>query len=147
MTSAGKTAARITMRVYSGPVCDNIGQIRVFPDQLVGPHIGSGQLLSKVQVYPTWCQSDPPEKYHLNVKKLPKTGHFFKKIAKNCHFFKKIAIGNFFEKKRKFLAFFLKKCQVFGNFIDSQMAIFRRVRSERGKKSNSGVGENIFFSL
>ena len=104
MTSAGKTAARITMRVYSGPVCDNIGQIRVFPDQLVGPHIGSGQLLSKVQVYPTWCQSDPPEKYHLNVKKLPNSWLFFK-----CQKF------SFFSKKLP--KSFWKKCQVFGNFL------------------------------
>ena len=41
--------------------------------------------------------ADPPENCHLNVKKLPKTGHFFQK---NCHW-----------------QFLLKKFQVFGNFL------------------------------
>ena len=43
-------------------------------------------------------EADLPENCHLTVKKLPKTGRFFKKIDKNCHL-----------KKKKF--------QVFGNFL------------------------------
>ena len=50
----------------------------------------------KPQVYPRWCQSDPPENCHLNVKKLQKLDLFLKKIA----------IGNFFFKYVKFLAIF-----------------------------------------
>ena len=38
---------------------------------------------------------DHPENCHLNVKKMPKTRHFFKKIVK---FFNKIANGNFWKK-------------------------------------------------
>ena len=62
----------------------------------------------------------PPENCHLNVKKYQKTFFF----QKNCQKFT-MAI---FLKKLKFLAIFLKeKGQVFGQFFDIQMAIFRRV--------------------
>ena len=44
---------------------------------------------------------------HLTVKKLPKTGHFFKKIAKNFHFFQKNCQWQFF----------LKIMKIFGNFF------------------------------
>ena len=39
------------------------------------------------------------------------------------------AIGKFVEKNDNFCQFFLKKCQVFWQFFDIQLAIFRRVRS------------------
>ena len=45
-------------------------------------------------------EPDPPENCHLNVKKLPKTWHFFKKIAKNFHFFQKNCQWHFKKKKR-----------------------------------------------
>ena len=41
-------------------------------------------------------KSDPPENYHLTVKKLAKTLLFFFKLPKIVLSFFKIAIGNFF---------------------------------------------------
>ena len=63
----------------------------------------------------SWCQADPPQNCHLNVKKLPKTCLFFK-LPKIIIFFKTIANGNFCEKMIIFGKFFFK-CQVFGNFL------------------------------
>ena len=61
---------------------------------------------------------DAPENCHLNVKKLPKTWHFFsKKLPKIFILSKNVNFWHFFE----------KKCQVFLQFFDIQMAIFRRV--------------------
>ena len=75
---------------------------------------------------PDW-RADPPENCHLTVKKLPKTWLFFKKNCQKFSFFsKKIAI---FWKKLNFLAIFFEKMSSFWQFFDSQMAIFRRVRS------------------
>ena len=71
--------------------------------------------------------SEPPEICHLNVKKLPKTWHFFKKIDKNCHFFQQNCHWQFCWIKWQFLSIFLKKMSSFRQFFDSQMAIFRRV--------------------
>ena len=72
------------------------------------------------------CQPDPPENCHLNVQKLPKTWLFFLNCQNLSFFSKKLPLafflmtifGNFLEKNVKFLAIF-----------DSQMAVFRRVRS------------------
>ena len=50
-------------------------------------------------------QPDPPENYHFNVKKVPKTWHIFNKIAKNVFFF-----------FVQFLAIFFN-WQVFGNLL------------------------------
>ena len=67
--------------------------------------------------------SDPLENCHLNVKKLPKTCHFFNK---NCHFFQKLPMAIFW-KKWQFFTIFWKKAS-FWQCFDTQMAIFQRVR-------------------
>ena len=71
-------------------------------------------LLSEIHTCP-----DPPENYHLIVKILPKTWHFFQKIAENFHFFQKIAIGNFFEKNENFGQFFWKNVKFLAIFWQS----------------------------
>ena len=54
----------------------------------------------------TGLRADLPENFHLNVKKLPKTWHFFKKE----HF------GHFFWKKVKLFAIFYTQMAIFGRF-------------------------------
>ena len=65
----------------------------------------------------SYTPDDPPENCHLTVKKLPKTWLFFQKKLPKI-FFTKIANGNLWKKKSSFWQFF-----------DSQIALFRRVRS------------------
>ena len=79
-----------------------------------------------------WARAAPdPENCHLNVKKLPKTWHFFQqKKCQKCSFKKKKLPLAIFLKKMKNFGNFLKKMSSFWQFFDSQMAIFRRVRSE-----------------
>ena len=68
-------------------------------------------------------------KISMLMSKIAKKLRFFsKKLTKIVIFLNKIAIGNFVEKNVNFCQFFWKKCQSFGQFFDSQMAIFRRVR-------------------
>ena len=57
-----------------------------------------------------WLAADPPENYHLTVKKLPKTWHFFKKNCQKFHFFQKNCQWQFFWKKMK----------LFGNFFETK---------------------------
>ena len=74
---------------------------------------------------------------NLTLQKLPfecqkiakKLAILKKNMPKIVVFFQKIANGNFLEKMTIFGNFFFK-CKVFGQFFDSQMAIFRRVRSQ-----------------
>ena len=65
--------------------------------------------VSRISVIYMYCQPDPPENWHLTVKKLTKTWHFKKK------YWQKLS----FKKKTK---------SSFWQIFDSQMAIFRRVR-------------------
>ena len=69
------------------------------------------------------------ENCHLNVKKLPKTWHFFKKIDKNCHFCQQNCQWQFCWKKWQFLSIFFLMSS-FWQFFDTQLAIFRRVSCE-----------------
>ena len=63
---------------------------------------GAGVAQTCVAVQQGWCQSDPLENCHLNVKKLPKMTIY----------------GNFLKQMSSFL----------GQFFDIQMTIFQRVR-------------------
>ena len=85
------------IKTQSGLISPNLGQLW-HPYYFV-------RTMSKVS---SCLWPDPPENWHLTVKKLPKTWHFFKKIAKNFHFFKNNCQWQFF---------FWKKKTIFGHFF------------------------------
>ena len=80
------------------------------------------------QIMSAWSKSEPPENCHLNVKKLPKTCHFFNK---NCHFSKNCQ-WQFFEKNDNFLQFFGKR-QVFGNVLTLKWQFSRGLGMDDGR--------------
>ena len=83
-------------------------------------------LISELSKYSVCCsddeirhlQPDPPENWHLTVKKLPKTWHFFQKNWQKLSFFStKLPMAILLQKNDNFCHFFWKKCQVLGNFL------------------------------
>ena len=94
-------------------------------------NLGSRLLFGKNLDKQSHFTPDPPENYHLNVKKIPKTWHFFQKNWQKLSFFStKLPMAIFGKKKRKFWQFYFEKMSSFWQFFDIQMAIFRRVRME-----------------